>query len=185
MKLETVYYTAPDDVKLSVAHPGDSGYDLRATSVKIVGIDELGQLKENYPTSEPNILWEEIHYIEYDTMVCIEPKEPDTFCYLLPNSRITGKTNLVMGNSIGTIDNPYRGRLLDRFKYIMQPNDIHINEKGEILCKVNLSRIFKVGDVIGQMVFTKKIETQMEKVDKLTDTTRGSGGFGSTEKPTN
>lgn len=41
---------------------------------------------------------------------------------------------------------------------------------------------YNVGDKIGQMVFMNHPSVELELVDELTDTERGDGGFGSTDK---
>lgn len=58
------------------------------------------------------------------------------------------------------------------------------NYKGEIgVIIINLSNAMKTienGDRIAQMVCARVEEMELEEVDKLTDSERGTGGFGST-----
>lgn len=84
-----------------------------------------------------------------------------------PNSRIT-KYGLVIPNSVGTIDECYRGEIFIVFRPI---SDNYIMPK--------------VGDVIAQCYITHHPQIHFTEVEALEDlgiTTRGAGGFGSTKK---
>ena len=73
------------------------------------------------------------------------------------------KTGLVLSNCEGTIDELYRGEVLAYF-YEVVPG----REK------------YKVGDRIGQIKLGFTLPIEFEVVEELTDTERGTGGFGST-----
>ncbi|MCI1778944.1 MAG: dUTP diphosphatase [Bacteroidales bacterium] len=80
-----------------------------------------------------------------------------------PRSGWAAKYGITVCNSPGTIDADYRGEI----KVML----------------VNLSRnVFEInpGDRIAQMVISKFEKAEFEEVEELTDTERGSGGFGST-----
>lgn len=84
-----------------------------------------------------------------------------------PNSRIT-KYGLVIPNSVGTIDECYRGEIFVVFRPI---SDNYVMPK--------------VGDVIAQCYITHHPQIHFTEVETLEDlgiTTRGAGGFGSTTK---
>ena len=84
--------------------------------------------------------------------------------YLYPRSSIS-KTPLRMSNSVGIIDSGYRGNLIMVVDNIY--NEDYLVKKGQRLCQIcspNLNSI------------------KFKLVSKLSDTTRGSGGFGSTGK---
>ena len=73
------------------------------------------------------------------------------------------KHGLFLSNEIGTIDSDYRGEL------------------GVII--INLSKeeyTVKSGDKIAQMVLSKYEKIQLEQVDVLDESKRGSGGYGHT-----
>jgi hypothetical protein len=104
------------------------------------------------------------------------------------------KYNLILANSIGLIDNDYRGELLLCFKYIWQPDDmfscvVPINEtvntkefgwgRKTLRGKINMEKIYKKGDKIGQLVSEVTNPIDWVVVADLTTTERGSGGFGS------
>ena len=80
----------------------------------------------------------------------------------MPRSSIA-KTPLRLCNSIGLIDGGYRGEIMAAVDNI-KDEDYKI-EKGQ--------RLFQLVAMDGSPV-------KFELVDKLTDTTRGEGGFGST-----
>jgi dUTP pyrophosphatase len=80
-----------------------------------------------------------------------------------PRSGLALKHGITMLNSPGTIDSDYRG------------------EVGLILYNASdeLFR-YKKGDRLGQIVFAKVEQAEVVQVESLSDTERGSGGFGST-----
>jgi dUTP pyrophosphatase len=151
---------------LKPAHIGDAGYDVIAASDPII----VGKRQLDYYYSS-------IDYIEYDTDLIISPQEGyHTFAF--PRSSIS-KTNLTMANSIGLIDNGYRGTIKFRFKYVPQP-DNYIIGHGGLLLEVDKSKIYKKGDKIGQLVFAKTYTPDLHLVSSFEETNRNSGGFGST-----
>ena len=80
-----------------------------------------------------------------------------------PRSGLAAKHGLTVLNSPGTVDADYRGEI------------------GAIL--VNLSNTaftIKNGERIAQMVIAKHDRAEWEEVQSLSDTSRGTGGFGST-----
>lgn len=82
-----------------------------------------------------------------------------------PRSGLAIKNGITVLNSPGTIDADYRGEI------------------GVIL--VNLSTedfTIKNGDRIAQMVIAKYESITWQEVNKITDSERGQGGFGSTSK---
>ena len=82
-----------------------------------------------------------------------------------PRSGLATKNSISVLNTPGTIDSDYRGEI----KVILfnhGSNDFLINNK----------------DRIAQMVLTPVIKMELEEVDRLPETIRGSGGFGSTGK---
>lgn len=80
-----------------------------------------------------------------------------------PRSGLSLKTNLLVVNAPGTIDADYRGEV----KIIM-------GNFGTESCTINH------GDRVAQMVLAPIHQAKFEVTQDLTDTARGSGGFGST-----
>ncbi len=80
-----------------------------------------------------------------------------------PRSGLAAKNGITVLNTPGTVDADYRGEI------------------GVIL--VNLSNeafIIENGERIAQLVIAKHERAEWKEVDQLSDTSRGTGGFGST-----
>jgi dUTP pyrophosphatase len=152
----------PEAVLPQRAKEGDVGYDL-------VAIDD-GTLK--YDDNESLV------YIQYKTGLTIEPPK-GYYVEIFPRSSIT-KTGLILGNSIGLVDEGYRGELLLRFKFpatIYKPIS-QVSPIGGYV--VGSDTRYKKGDKIGQLVIRKAIHMNFKEVEELSDTDRSDGGFGST-----
>ena len=80
-----------------------------------------------------------------------------------PRSGLALKKNITLTNSPGTIDAGYRGEI----------GVIMFNHGPEEF-------VIKRGDRIAQMVITRLPEVELTVCDALSESTRGSGGFGST-----
>lgn len=80
-----------------------------------------------------------------------------------PRSGLALKEGLTVLNAPGTIDSGYRGNV----KVIL------INHSGE-------TRVIKIRDRIAQLSFHGRCHVRFEVVEKLNDSERGEGGFGST-----
>ena len=82
-----------------------------------------------------------------------------------PRSGLAAKSSIGVLNAPGTIDSDYRGEL----KIILFNHG-------------NKDFIINNNDRVAQMVLTPVIKMELEEVDRLPKTIRGSGGFGSTGK---
>ena len=80
-----------------------------------------------------------------------------------PRSGLALKKNITLTNSPGTIDAGYRGEI----------GVIMFNHGPEEF-------VIKRGDRIAQMVITRLPEVELTVCESLSETNRGSGGFGST-----
>jgi dUTP pyrophosphatase len=88
---------------------------------------------------------------------------PEGFVGLVfPRSSIR-KTDLILTNSVGVIDSGYRGELQATFR------------------KVG-TEFYKVGDRGAQIIIIPHPEIEFHQVEELSETERGTGGFGSTGK---
>lgn len=99
----------------------------------------------------------------YDTGICVQPP-PGYYTEILPRSSLS-KTGYVLSNSVGTIDPDYTGRLL-----------IALTKVDDSLPDLELP-FTKC-----QLVLRKFESFRLIETDKLTETERGDGGFGSTDK---
>jgi len=158
---------------------GDVGYDLIASSDPIIMGNKI---------TKDSLYYNSVDYIEYEVDLKIEP--PDgCFSLVFPRSSIS-KYNLQLCNSVGVIDSGYRGKIKLRFNYISQPKDLLIlnqyeptkqKETKNIALEVNLDKIYKKGDKIGQIVFCKALIPCLIE-GEVSSSERGEDGFGSTGK---
>jgi deoxyuridine 5''-triphosphate nucleotidohydrolase (dut) len=82
-----------------------------------------------------------------------------------PRSGLAVKSSISILNTPGTIDSDYRGELkIILFNHGTEEFTINNNDR------------------VAQMVLTPIIKMELEEVDQLPDSIRGSGGFGSTGK---
>ena len=82
-----------------------------------------------------------------------------------PRSGLAAKNNISVLNTPGTIDSDYRGEI-KVIIYNHGHDDFVINDK----------------DRIAQIILTPVLKMDLEESDKLPETMRGDGGFGSTGK---
>ena len=75
------------------------------------------------------------------------------------------KTGMVLSNSVGTIDEIYTGHIMAVFYHVMP----------------NMPR-YKVGDKVCQLCLERTESIDFVEVPELRSTTRGSGGYGSTDR---
>lgn len=100
--------------------------------------------------------------ITYDTDISIEI--PIGYVGLIfPRSSIRNY-DIELSNSVGVIDSGYRGNLQATFNKI----------------KGNSSKVYGIGERIFQLMILKYPLINLIEVEGLTNTDRGSGGFGST-----
>ena len=182
------------------ANETDAGYDVVATSdPKVVGTTI---------TIGDETLYSYVDYIEFETNLYMVPSshrvvkmanrdmvyfEDDVVASttsqrffhtdLRPRSSIS-KYNLVLANSIGLIDRGYQDQIKFRFKYIVQPCDLRVislTGRGAFAAKVDMNKVYKKGDRIGQVLPMITHDMEIEIVDSLPGDNRG-GGFGHTGK---
>lgn len=80
-------------------------------------------------------------------------------------SSLGAKRGLAPANKVGVIDSDYRGEI-----------SVVLHNHGQI------AQTVQPGERIAQLVITPVLTPIYEETDELTDTNRGSGGFGSTGK---
>lgn len=98
-------------------------------------------------------------YIQYNTGLCIQVPKGHVGL-LFPRSSISNK-DLRLCNAVGVLDSDYTGEV--SFRFDKTGNDV-----------------YKEGDRIGQLVVMAIPNFPVVEVDDLTETSRGPGGFGST-----
>lgn len=119
--------------------------------------------------------------ITYNTGIAVEI--PEGYVGLVfPRSSIY-KNGGRQANSVGVIDSGYRGEIM--VKYDLAP----LNLAGVILDTVNpligkgvnVKNQYKQGDKIAQLMILPIPHIEFEEVKELSETERGTGGFGSTD----
>ena len=116
-------------------------------------------------------------YIQYNTGIAVQP-ENGYHTEIFPRSSIS-KTDLILANSIGLVDQDFRNEVMCRFKVV--PNQLIINSTfGHLFWQ---PKKYKKGDKIAQLVIRKTERASFEWADNLNETERGMGGFGSTDVP--
>lgn len=86
---------------------------------------------------------------------------------LFPRSS-NSKKDLALSNSVGVVDSGYRGEVMMKYRSTIWQGSYGI------------AKIYEVGDRIGQLIILPYPEIEFEEVENLTETERGSGGYGST-----
>ena len=142
----------------SYAKEGDAGMDLIATSII-----------SDTPTQ-----------ITYGLGIALEI--PNGFVGLVfPRSSIR-KTGLQLSNSVGVIDSGYRGELQATFNKVFGGEAMYDEMKVNNASLTNVNDWYTVGDRVAQIMIIPHPPIEFEEADKLSDTERGEGGFGSTGK---
>lgn len=144
------------------AHASDAGFDLVATRVEAD---------------------EENGAIVYGTGIAVEiPK--GHVGLLFPRSSIY-KTDLSLTNGVGVIDSGYRGEVMFKFKGAMtfyrKPSwvDRLALRLGYVKRYSKMPRPYHVGDRIGQLVIMPYPDVEFEQADGLSESDRGTDGYGS------
>lgn len=163
------------------ARPGDSGFDLVA--------------QEDYVV-EPGVT------VKVRTGICVE-LPPGTELQVRPRSGISANTKLRVANSPGSVDSSYRGEICVLVDNIAQKeyevdcdglwplchNALHTldgtgdSPLGNVLTEDSVpvaTYIIRKGERIAQAVIAPVYRVAFEVVAELSETARGSAGFGST-----
>ena len=179
-----------NDTYQSVDNLPKKGTD-RATGFDVIVTSDPEIVGEKYE----NGAYKRIDYIQYKTNLKLavqKDRQFSNFGYTdldydilaFPRSSVS-KYNLVLANCIGLIDADYRGEVLLRFKYIWQPEDYRIRTDNLFEGNVNSTKLYNNGDKVCQLKVTKVENVEFVLVDELDSTTRGDGGFGSTDTKVN
>lgn len=122
------------------AHKSDAGFDLTATS-------------KSYDAFN----------IVYGTGIAVEI--PTGYVGLVFPRSSVAKKELLLSNSVGVIDNGYRGEIMLKFKPSKGTYDV---------------AMYRVGERIGQLVIMPIPDVEFVESDTLANSERGDGGYGST-----
>lgn len=146
----------------------EMGYN-NPINVKIKKLFENSQLpiKKNKDDAGYDIFVHHVedcgNFIKVFSGISVQP-ETGFYFELVPRSS-TYKLGLIMYNSFGVIDNNYTGELICVFNKTL-----------------DFKELPKYGDRLAQLILKKQYHIEFNEVDDLSETDRGSGGFGSTNK---
>lgn len=102
---------------------------------------------------------------------------PDVCALLLPRSGLGSKVGLVLGNTVGLIDNDYQGEIVVA---AMNRNPT-VEKKGMGVVQGEKIITIEPGMKLAQLMFTSFEQVEFEQVEGFDgETDRGEGGFGST-----
>lgn len=149
----------PDAVIPSYAKPGDAGMDLTAVTIRI---DEYGN-------------------ICYGTGLAFEI--PEGYVGLVFPRSSNCQKDVILTNCVGVIDSGYRGEVSFKFKPLPHHADRRYAMDGEIsINPFYANEVFRVGDRVGQIIIMPYPQIEFQEVDNLSETERGTDGYGSTGK---
>jgi dUTP pyrophosphatase len=126
-------------------------------------------------------------FIEYLTGIAFEI--PEGYVGLVfPRSSVT-KYDLMLKNCVGVIDASYRGEIRCRFARVASTEfkdlllwneDVMKKIRGRIEIIWSEEKQYEVGERIAQIVFLELPKITLVEAEELSDTQRGTGGFGHT-----
>ena len=99
------------------------------------------------------------------TGIAIALPSADYVALVFARSGLGIKHGIAPANCVGVIDSDYRGEVM-----------VGLQNSGQE------DYVIQPGDRIAQLMITPVVQAQIQMVDQLDDTARGSGGFGSTGK---
>lgn len=99
------------------------------------------------------------------TGIAIELDDPETGAFIFPRSSLAVKQGVSLANCVGVVDSDYRGEI-----------------KVPLLNHSDRPYTVRGGDRIAQMVILPILLPEFTECDRLGETERGEGGFGSTGK---
>jgi deoxyuridine 5'-triphosphate nucleotidohydrolase len=154
--------------QLSKAHDTDAGYDIMAAEDQIIYPTNIPITSQNFLDSELVSVFKHSAIKRYkhpkqkiSTGFAIGPDKAG-FCLIVPRSSVGVKWHLTLSNTVGIIDADYRNEI-----YMIFDN------------WTNYPIPVKKGERLAQLIYLPLPVTTLKFVDKLDDTERGLGGFGS------
>jgi dUTP pyrophosphatase len=151
------------------AHSSDTGWDL-----KLIGVEKI----------EGDVIF-------FKTGIAMQPPDGHYF-EVVPRSSIS-KLPLEMANSVGIIDQHYRGEIMVPVRVThsamgTEPKNVTFPNGVVKIFGSRPSTMSSVADLIlqrkpylFQLILRKRLDCEFEVVQTLDQTDRGAGGFGSTD----
>ena len=88
---------------------------------------------------------------------------PEGYMGLVFPRSSNARTQLVLSNSVGVIDSGYRGEVTAKFKSISPLHEVE----------------YQIGERFAQIIFLPIPNIELEVAEELSESERGSGGYGS------
>lgn len=129
------------------------------------GIDLRACFAEEKTCSEGKISIEAGERYPIPTGIALEICEPNIAGFLYSRSGLGAKTGLTVAQGVGVIDPDYRGEIIA----------FMLNTSKQAIC-------VEKGERIAQLVFQPYVPVSFEESEELSQTERGSGGYGHTGK---
>jgi dUTP pyrophosphatase len=145
----------PDAVVPKYAKPGDAGLDLTAVDIDYV------------PSNNS---------VRYHTGLAFEI--PEGYVGLIFQRSSIRDKDIILSNCVGVIDSGYRGEITFTYKVAFNPNFWTRADDGML----RVPMVYEIGDRIGQIIIIPYPQIELVESDELSETERGSNGFGSTGK---
>lgn len=101
-------------------------------------------------------------YLEYSTGIAVEI--PAGYVGKVHPRSSNRNKDIVFPHSVGVIDSDYRGEVTVIFKSLLNAG----------------ARKYKVGERVAQLIIEKLPDVELVEASELSDTARGTGGYGST-----
>ena len=157
VKIKKLY---EDSILPTKAHTTDAGYDLYARS-------------KSYD-NDGNVV--------YGCGVAMEI--PKGYVGLVFPRSSNAKKDLILSNSVGVIDSGYRGEISFKFKKNLKLHTEYgtMGFDNEIELVKSGYKEYSEGERIGQIIIMPYPEIEFVEVDELSDSERGTGGYGSSGK---
>ena len=143
-----------DSILPTKAHATDAGYDLYAHSKSY---DDDGN-------------------VVYGSGVAMEI--PKGYVGLVFPRSSNAKKDLILSNSVGVIDSGYRGEISFKFK---QTPKVLTGASGTFVT-YQYTKDYGLGERVGQIIIMPYPDVEFIEVEKLSDSERGNGGYGSSGK---
>ena len=95
--------------------------------------------------------------------ICVEPKVAGVAGFIYSRSGLGAVKGLVVAQGVGVVDADYRGEII---VWLLNTSDVPL--------------VVRRGDRVAQLVFQPVFRLEPRRVESLSETVRGCGGFGHT-----
>lgn len=112
---------------------------------------------------EEEILVQPGRRVQVPAGICVEPKVAGVAGFIYSRSGLGAVKGLVVAQGVGVVDADYRGEII---VWLLNTSDVPL--------------VVHRGDRVAQLVFQSVFRLEPRRVESLSETARGCGGFGHT-----